>query len=228
MRRGIGSTPTRLNLLRSRRRLERVRDGADLLRRKREALVRELLAHAGPAIDARDRIADESSAAYAALLDALAHDGRAGVRLSAEPLPPVSVEMETSKLWGLTLGDVKSPPAFERTLEGRGTAPGPTSPATVEAARHFERLARILLEAAPREMLLRRLGHAVARTSRQVRALEHRVQPTLEADIARTSTLLDEREREDHLRLRRFLRQREARTTTGRAAGASSGPDGSA
>lgn len=209
MRRGIGSTPTRLNLLRSRRRLERVRDGADLLRRKREALVRELLAHAGPAIDARDRIADESSAAYTALLEALAHDGRASVRLSAEPLPPVSVEMETSKLWGLTLGDVKSPPALERTLEGRGTAPGPTAPATVEAARHFERLARILLEAAPREMLLRRLGHAVARTSRQVRALEHRVQPALEADIARTSTLLDEREREDHLRLRRFLGKRE-------------------
>lgn len=202
------STPTRLNLLRSRRRLERVREGADLLRRKREALVRELLSHAQPAIGARGRIAEATARAYPALLEALAREGRYGVRVSAEPLPEISVEMETTRLWGLTLGAVREAPRFERTLEARGTAPGPTSPATIDAAETFESLARLLLEAAPREMLLRRLGHAVAQTSRQVRALERRVEPALASDVARTTSLLDEREREDHLRLRRFLRRR--------------------
>lgn len=205
MRRQGRSTPTRLNLLRSRRRLDRVREGAALLRRKREALVRELLSHAHPAIDARGRIAEQTAVAYPALLEALGRQGRYGVRVSAEPLPDITVEMESTRLWGLTLGAVREAPRFERTLEARGTSPGPTSPATIAAAESFETLARLLLEAAPREMLLRRLGQAVAQTSRQVRALERRVEPALVADIARTTALLDEREREDHLRLRRFL-----------------------
>lgn len=211
MRRRGRSTPTRLNLLRSRRRLERVREGAELLRRKREALVRELLSHAHPAIDARGRIAEQTAIAYPALLEALAREGRYGVRVSADPLPDIAVEMETRRLWGLTLGEVRETPRFQRTLEARGTAPGPTSPATIDAAERFEALARLLLEAAPREMLLRRLGQAVAQTSRQVRALERRVEPELVADVARTTALLDEREREDHLRLRRFLRRRRGR-----------------
>ena len=205
MSRRIRSTPTRLNLLRSRRRLERVREGAALLKRKREALVRELLSHAHPAIDARERIAQEASAAYPALLGALAREGRSGVRASAEPLPEISVDVETTRLWGLAVGTVLRPPSFRRTLEARGTAPALTPPATIAAADRFETLAHLLLEAAPREMILRRLGRAVARTSRQVRALERRVQPALEEDIGRIASVLDEREREDHLRLRRFL-----------------------
>jgi V/A-type H+-transporting ATPase subunit D len=59
-------------------------------------------------------------------------------------------------------------------------------------------------------MLLRRLGHAVARTSRQVRALELRVEPELAASVTTMSNVLDEREREEHLRLRHFLRRRRA------------------
>lgn len=221
MSRRSRSTPTRLNLLRARRRLERVREGADLLRKKREALVRELLSHAHPAIDAREGIAREAAEAYPALLDALAHEGGYGVRVAAEPLPDISVEVETTRLWGLSVGTVRSAPRLRRTLEARGTAPGLTPPATIEAADHFETLARLLLEAAPREMILRRLGRAVARTSRQVRALERRVEPDLVEDIARTTSVLDEREREDHLRLRRFLqRKREERAAgTGRPTG---------
>lgn len=211
----LRATPTRQNLLRSRRRLERVREGGELLRRKREALVRELLSHAHPAIDARGRIGEKAAVAYPALLQALAREGRDGVRASAEPLPDISVEMETRRLWGLTLGAVRDAPRIERTLEARGTAPGPTSPATIEAAEIFESLAKLLLEAAPREMLLRRLGQAVAQTSRQVRALERRVEPALAADIARITSRLDEREREDHLRLRRFLRRRRQRAGPG-------------
>jgi V/A-type H+/Na+-transporting ATPase subunit D len=57
-------------------------------------------------------------------------------------------------------------------------------------------------------MMLRRLGQAVAQTSRQVRALERRVEPALAAAVSTMTGLLDEREREEHLRLRHFLRKR--------------------
>jgi V/A-type H+-transporting ATPase subunit D len=114
------------------------------------------------------------------------------------------------------VGSVEQVPRLERTLEARGTAPGPTSPATIEAAEAFETLAELLLEAAPREMLLRTLGRAVAQASRQVRALERRVEPALSGAVARMTSLLDEREREEHLRLRHF-RSRTGAQPGGRA-----------
>lgn len=216
MRTSLDSRPTRLNLLRSRRRLERVREGADLLKRKREALVRELLSHAKPAVDDRERVGRAAAAAYPALVEALGQEGSPGLLASAEPARDVSLTMKSIQVWGLSVGSVTAVPQIERTLEARGTAPGRTSAAAIEAAQAFEVLTRLLLEAAPREVLLRRLGHAVAQTSRQVRALERRVEPSLSAAVSTMTTLLDEREREEHLRLRHFLRRR--RTSTRAAA----------
>ena len=209
MRYSLDSRPTRLNLLRSRRRLDRVREGADLLRRKREALVRELLGQARPAVDERERIGHAAAAAYPALVNALGQRGSSDVMATAEPLRDVSVAMRSTQVWGLAVGSVSEAPTLERTLEARGTAPGPTGAASVEAAQAFETLTQLLIEAAPREMLLRRLGQAVAQTSRQVRALERRVEPALTSAVSTMTNLLDEREREEHMRLRHFLRHRE-------------------
>jgi V/A-type H+-transporting ATPase subunit D len=182
-----------------------VREGEDLLRRKREALVRELLEHARPAVDDREKISRAASAAYPALLGALAQDGRPSVSAAAEPLPEISVTMRSTQVWGLAVGSVERAPVLERTLEARGAHPGPTSAATIDAAEAFETFAQLLLEAAPRDMLLRALGRSVAQTSRQVRALERRVEPALASAVTRMTSLLDEREREEHVRLRRFV-----------------------
>jgi len=210
MRYATDTRPTRLNLLRARRRLERVREGSELLRRKREALVRELLRHARPAVDERARILSEAARAYPALLEALAQDGSARVSLTGDPASEVRVTMRLARLWGVPVASVEAGVRIERTMEARGTAPGTTGVATVEAAEAFEALAQALLEAAPREVLLRRLGGAVASTSRQVRALERRMEPALATSIVRMTGLLDEREREEHGRLRHFLRRRDA------------------
>jgi V/A-type H+-transporting ATPase subunit D len=70
------------------------------------------------------------------------------------------------------------------------------------AATGFEQLAELLLNAAPREMLLQRLGQARAQTSRQVNTLERRVAPALASRVAAIRRTLEEREREEHARLR--------------------------
>ena len=57
---------------------------------------------------------------------------------------------------------------------------------------------------------MRRLGEALSQTSRQVSSLECRVTPRLEHQIATTRRTLDEREREEHLRLRHLLKRRKA------------------
>jgi vacuolar-type H+-ATPase subunit D/Vma8 len=84
----------------------------------------------------------------------------------------------------------------------RATAPAAIGLATMAAAKEFEVLADLLLEAAPREMLLQRLGGALAQTSRQVNTLERRIAPELKSRVAAILRTLEEREREEHSRLR--------------------------
>jgi V/A-type H+-transporting ATPase subunit D len=200
--------PTRMNLLRATRRLGRVRKGVELLRRKREALVTELFKLARPAADARARIAAETDRAYPALVRALAVQGRAMLRGIGWPGRDVQLEIEPHSVWGMPVATIQRRPVLVRTLAARGTAPGGTGPAAAEAAARFEALTELLLDAAPREMMLRRLGGALAQTSRQVNTLEQRLAPDLLAGMARVRRALDEREREERLRLRHLIRGR--------------------
>jgi V/A-type H+-transporting ATPase subunit D len=199
---------TRLNLLRARRRLERLTKGAELLRRKREALVTELFRLARPAADARAQIADVARRAYPLVLEALTRHGLAGVRAIGWPTRDLLVEVAPGSVWGVVVSRIVSRPPVPRTLGARGTAPALTGPGAVQAATAFEHLTELLLDAAPQEMLLRRLGEALAQTSRQVHTLERRLSPQLERDISRVGRVLDEREREERLRLSKLLRHR--------------------
>lgn len=202
----LGMAPTRMNLIRAARRLERVGKGVGLLRRKREALVAELFKLARPAADARARITEGTRRAYPALLGALATHGLAGVRALAWPTRDIRLEIEPGSVWGIPVSTIVRRPPLARTLGARGTAPGMTGPATVRAATEFERLVELLLDAAQREMLIRRLGDALAQTSRQVNTLERRVAPGLERQMTRVRRALEEREREERLRLKHLIR----------------------
>lgn len=200
--------PTRLNLLRAGRRLDRVRKGAGLLRRKREALVTELFRLARPAADARRQIDEGSRRGYLLLLRALSLHGRTGLRSLSWPAREPAVEIESSQVWGVPVARIVSRPALARTIAARGNAPGSTGPATIRAAEEFERLVELLLDAATREMLIRRLGEALAQASRQVHTLERRVAPTLVSQMGGVRRTLEEREREEHLRLKHLSRRR--------------------
>ena len=199
---------TRMNLIQASRRLAQVEKGVGLLRRKREALVRELFRIARPAADARAEIEEASRRAYRALLAALSAHGRAGLRPFAWPARDVTLELAAGSVWGIPVATIVRRPPFARTLPARGVAPGTAGPATVRATTEFERLAEMLLDAAPREMLIRRLGDALARTARQVNTLERRVAPGLRADMTGVRRVLEEREREDRSRLKHVARTR--------------------
>lgn len=200
--------PTRLNLLKGARRLDRVAKGTSLLRRKREALVGELFRLARPAVDVRSAIATAAATAYPALHRALARHGYAGLRAIGWPGRELTVEIRAGQVWGISVSDLLDQPRLQRTLPARGTPPGSTGGAAAGAATEFEQLAELLVAAAPREALLRRLGEALARTSRQVNTLERRVSPALKDQLATIRRALDEREREEHLRLARLSAKR--------------------
>lgn len=201
---GAGAT-TRSALARLRRRRDRISKGVGLLRRKREALVGELFRIARPAIDARVQMTERATAAYSALVDALAIHGHAGLEALGWPGRDPRLDIRAAQVWGLPVAEVVDRPVLVRTLAAGGSAPGSIGPSAAEALTQFERLTETLLDAAPRESLLRRLGDALMRTSRQVNMLEQRLAPRTERQIVTIQQRLDESEREDHVRLRHLV-----------------------
>ncbi|MBI4519270.1 MAG: V-type ATP synthase subunit D [Gemmatimonadetes bacterium] len=195
---------TRMRLLRARRRLAVVERGVELLRRKREALAEELFRLARPAVDARARITEAAERAYPALLRGLALHGEAGLAVLAWPERLVALDIETRRIWGTTVAEIVRRGPLVRTLTGRGTSPAGTGPAAASAQNELERMLELTLDAAPRETMIRRLGDALSRTSRQIHALEDRVAPELRAEVATVRRTLEERERDEHARLKRL------------------------
>lgn len=208
---GARPAPTRQNLLALQRRLERVDKGVGLLRRKREALAAELFRLARPAASARASISARAASAYPVLLEALAREGADGLRALGWPGRDLKVEIRSTQVWGIPIGEILRRPAIRRTPHARGVPPGRASSSATEVATAFEELTELLLDAASREALLRRLGEALSRTSRQVNTLERRLGPALRADLGAIRRTLDEREREEHSRLVRMLRARHRR-----------------
>ena len=203
--------PTRINLLAARRRLGLVNRGAALVRRKRDALVRELFRLARPAASVRGEIAAQFAEAYDALLDALAAHGRSGVRALAWPSRPVDVRIEPAQVWGIPITEIIARPQIQRMLDARGVSPGTAGTAATETARQFEALTERLLEIAAAEQRLKRISEAVAVESRHLRTLEQRVAPALTAQIGTLKRALQEREREEYLRLKHLQSRRAER-----------------
>jgi len=198
---GSRAVATRVELLRTVRRRARVTHGMTLLRKKREALVAELFRAARPAVDARGAIDARNQAAYEALLPALARLGAGGVEAAGWPTRELSVEVRATSVWGVPIAEIVSRTPVLREPDARTLTAGGAGTDALEAARRFEELVDTLLLAAPREALLRSLGEAVALTSRQVNVLERRLAPALEREVTSIRQTLEEREREERVRL---------------------------
>jgi V/A-type H+-transporting ATPase subunit D len=88
----------------------------------------------------------------------------------------------------------------------RGGSPVGVSLSAFEAAWRHEEALEVLLGIASREIHMRRLGEEIRDTSRRINALEQLLLPRLSREAARVEAVLDERSREDGVRLKRFRR----------------------
>ena len=128
--------------------------------------------------------------------DALASLGDAGQR-------EVPVQVEERRVWGVPVHRV-SAPRMTRAVDARGASPASWGLAAAEAARHHEEALDVLLEIASRELYVEALGEEIQDTTRRINALEQLVAPRLEADAHRIALSLEERAREETVRLKRF------------------------
>lgn len=186
--------------------------GARLLRAKREVLAGELWRIMRDVLAGRARLDEVLREAVKALGLARALDGEpalASLALVAGREIPLDVGVR--RVWGVPT-PVVSAPALVRAADARGTAPGSWGPASAEAARRHEEALETLLRIATRELHLARLGDEIQETSRRINALEQLVLPAIVTEASRIEAALEERDREDAVRLKRFRARGERRS----------------
>lgn len=198
---------TRMGLLEVRARRAVAEKGARLLRAKREVLSGELMRLVRQVLAGRSRLDRELREAARALELARALEGEPRVEsLAWTAARELRVEVTARRVWGVATPEVSAPPLL-RAAHERGAAATSFGPTSAEAARAHEVALTTLLGIASRELHMARLGEEIQATSRRIDALEQLVLPELAGEARRVAGALEERDREDAVRLRRFRRR---------------------
>ena len=194
---------TRSEMLARRSRAATARRGHALLTQKRAALIAELRRVGLQAGEKRAELERIAAAARRALGWAAAIDGPHAVGSAAiAAAGAVNADVGSRSVAGVPVIELHAGRAARASTE-RGYAPM-TSTATIErAAELFEAELDALLELVAAELNLRRLTAEVARTTRQVNALERVVIPRLAAEQRRIAATLEQRALEDRARISR-------------------------
>jgi V/A-type H+-transporting ATPase subunit D len=201
------ASPTRTELLTRRAQIRLAQQGADLLKGKREALVREFIAELKRFVAEREAMSRSLSAAVQALMRCLALDGReavASVALAARRA--VEVELEEKNIWGLRVSQASSDYHARPAGGHRYSAIG-ASARIEDATERFEEALESLIKVAPLDRKMRRLAEEIRKTTRRVNALEQRLLPALQSEVDYIRAVLDQREREDIFRLKRLKKK---------------------
>lgn len=196
-------TPTRMELLARRAQIELAVQGRDLLKEKRNALMKELRKVADVVLLGSDALEQAAAESRRTLSLAEALDGPEAVRSAALAASgEIFIQAGGVKVMGVAVPEIEHQPVA-RALTERGYSLSGTSVRIDAVAASFEDQLDLLLDLATSELRLRRLAEEVGKTTRRVNALEHVLIPRLQRQRDVIQMVLEEREREDHFRLKR-------------------------
>lgn len=177
--------------------------GRDLLKEKRNALLKEFMQVADQALRSSDELDRAARVARQTLALAEALDGVEAVRSAAfAAQSEVSIGVEGANIMGVPVPVIEQK-SVARSLLDRGYSLTGTSARIDAVAERFEEELDLVIEVANSELRLRRLAEEIQKTSRRVNALENILLPRLIAQREYIALILEEREREDLFRLKR-------------------------
>ncbi len=200
--------PTRSNLLQRRDQVKLAIRGADLLKRKRDALVGEFFALVKSSLEARRDLSRVSREAYFALFLANAWDGPEAVgSLALAQQGELEISLKMENIFGVKVPQVQ-PPTFDESLP---FSPVTAGASTLEAAKQFRKLVEAIVRVAATETRLRKIGEEIKKTNRRVNALEQLVIPGINYEIRHIRSVLDQRALEEVTVLKRIKAKLQAR-----------------
>lgn len=212
-----GIKPTRMELLKLKKRVILAGKGHKLLKEKRDALITEFLIIAGTVQDIRKEATDQLARAYADLLAAQAVMGIGAIKqISLNTAQDIQVTMHSRMIMGVMV-PILQLSEVERSMIRRGYGFSDTSTLLDEAGSRMEQALKQIVKLAEVEETVRQLAMEVQKTKRRVNALEYIVIPKLKATVKYIRMRLDEIELESFIRLKKIKAVLDAKSR-GRAA----------
>jgi V/A-type H+-transporting ATPase subunit D len=196
--------PTRSQLILVRKTRATAERGHRLLKLKRDALIVEFFKVLEKARSVRSNIVDKYKVAEERMAVASAVEGLSGVKsASLALLETPTLELRTRNVMGINVPSIEAK-SVRKTIAQRGYGVIETSPRIDEAAEAYEDLVENIIRAAEIETTMRRLIEEIEKVKRRVNALENRVIPDLQDTERFIRFRLEEMERDNFLRLKRF------------------------
>lgn len=194
--------PTRMELLRLKKRINLAEKGHTLLKEKRDAMVMEFMKYVSNAREISGKAGEQLSKARESSTIACGVSGSSEVSSSAHASQcGVSADVSFKNVMGVSVPQI-SLPEVERSVGDRGYGLLLSSPSIDEAALEWERALAETIKLAEAENALSALAVETKKTKRRVNALEYRVLPSLRKNLKHVRMRLDELERENFYRLK--------------------------
>ncbi len=199
--------PTRQNLMKLRHNLGVVEKGQELLRSKREALMKEFLGLVDECLRMRQANSALMAKARRNLEFSRAANTEAVGSLEFVSARHISIDIEVRNVWGVKVPEIRYSPLV-RSLGSRDISPMGESTSSLDTARDFERVVDSLLELATPETRLARVGEIIKSDTRKINAIREVLLPGIKGRIKGIERVLEEREKEGIYRMKRYKLRR--------------------
>lgn len=213
-------TPTRIELIRLKRRIKMAKNGHSLLKMKRDGLIVEFRQILEEAKEVMGSMMDKYQKAQEKLVLAKAVDGVlavSSVSISCKKEPEFT--MRKKNIMGVTVPVIRRE-KHRRKITEREYGITSTTARIDEAVSAYEEMVDSVLAVAEIETTVKRLIEEIDKTRRRVNALEFSVIPTLEANANFISFKLEEQDRETIITLK-MLKNKKRREAEAAEAAAS-------
>lgn len=189
--------PTKGNLMATKRSRALAQTGYELMDRKRNILIREMMALMDTAKEVQDQIDSVFTEAYASLQTA---NIRLGIcdRIAEAVEVDESLELQYRSVMGVELPHIPDRAAAPRPEYGFAH----TSSALDECYLKFRRVKDLVRQLAEVETSIYRLATAIKKTQKRANALQNIVIPSFDNTIRFITDALEEKEREEFVRLK--------------------------
>jgi len=196
--------PTRMELLRLKKRMKLAEKGHKLLKEKRDALVSEFMIVIKKYKDAKTDVEKKLKGAYYNLsLSEVLIGTKELDQISRIAVRDISFDVKTKNIMGVYVPIMKTDNVVRKMSE-RGYGFLSTNGKIDDTATDFEETLISIVKLAEVEESVRGIASEVEKTKRRVNALEYIVVPRLQATIKHIEMRMEEIERESFLRLKKI------------------------
>lgn len=200
----INIRPTRLEYIRTKRRIKIAQKGLKLLKLKRQALILEFFNTSKTASSLRSVLQAELIKGYQSIRMAEMLAGSMRLENEAMKIPQLNKLQITSKnVMGVRIPKIGGGQSNQALIEHLLELP----PSINEAIKAYQNVHKMVLEVAEKETALRKLLLEIEKTKRKSNAIENVFIPRLQAAVKFITFRLDEMERDTFIMLKTVKRK---------------------